>query len=98
MNADYPVIVKTYNLTLWYIKKLNSLPKNLGQNVLQLDIRKFFPSIDHKILFDLLCKKIESLEGIKLLKNLIDNSKKVRYDSIGGVGFFNQLHYQRKIL
>ena len=28
MNQDYPVIVKTYNLTLWYIKKLNSLPKN----------------------------------------------------------------------
>ncbi len=37
MNNYYPVFVKTYNLTLWYIQKLNSLPKNhrytLGEKI-----------------------------------------------------------------
>jgi hypothetical protein len=36
-NNNYPVIVKSYNLSLWYIKKLSSLPKNhrftLGQTI-----------------------------------------------------------------
>jgi len=37
MNDNYPVIVKSYDLTLWYIKKLSSLPKQhrftLGEKV-----------------------------------------------------------------
>ncbi|WP_457743948.1 diversity-generating retroelement protein Avd [Sulfurimonas sp.] len=36
-NNNYPVVVKSYNLTLWYIKKLSTLPKNhrfsLGQSI-----------------------------------------------------------------
>ena len=28
MNDNYPVIVKSYDLTLWYLKKLEKLPKN----------------------------------------------------------------------
>ena len=37
MNEDYPIIVKTYNLTRWYIEKLGKLPRNhrytLGEKV-----------------------------------------------------------------
>ncbi|MEA2029821.1 MAG: hypothetical protein U9N49_12735 [Campylobacterota bacterium] len=28
MNENYPIVVKTYNLTLWYTQKLGTLPKN----------------------------------------------------------------------
>ena len=28
MNDNYPVIVKSYNLTKWYIEKLSRIPKN----------------------------------------------------------------------
>jgi retron-type reverse transcriptase len=44
--------------------------------VLQLDIRKFFPSIDHEILLKLLEEKIESKDTLKLLEQLIENSNK----------------------
>jgi len=37
MNENYPIIVKTYNLTHWYIEKLAKLPKNhrytLGEKI-----------------------------------------------------------------
>ena len=37
MNENYPIIVKTYNLTHWYIEKLSRLPKNhrftLGEKI-----------------------------------------------------------------
>jgi len=36
-DNNYPVIVKSYELTLWYIQKLSTLPKNhrftLGQEI-----------------------------------------------------------------
>jgi hypothetical protein len=28
VQNEYPVIVKTYDLTVWYVKKLSTLPKN----------------------------------------------------------------------
>jgi retron-type reverse transcriptase len=49
---------------------------NKYRYVLQLDIQKFFPSIDHEILFLLLSKKIECKETKTLLKKLIDNSNR----------------------
>ncbi len=49
---------------------------NKYRYVLQLDIRKFFPSIDHEILFGLLCKKIACIDTKNLLKKLIDNSNR----------------------
>ena len=37
MNEDYPIIVKTYNLTRWYIDKLAKIPRNhrytLGEKI-----------------------------------------------------------------
>jgi len=42
-NNEYPVVVKSYNLSLWYIKKLSTLPKNhrftLGQRI-QEELKK----------------------------------------------------------
>lgn len=36
-NNDYPVVVKSYELSLWYIRKLSTLPKNhrftLGEQI-----------------------------------------------------------------
>ena len=37
MSNSYPILVKTYQLTLWYIKKIEKLPKNhrftLGEKI-----------------------------------------------------------------
>jgi len=44
--------------------------------VLQLDIKKFFPSIDHEILLELLRKKIICKDTMKLLEQLIANSNR----------------------
>ena len=49
---------------------------NKYKHVLQLDIQKFFPSIEHKILLELLEKKIKSPDTMKLLEELIGNSNK----------------------
>jgi len=49
---------------------------NKYEYVLQLDIKKFFPSIDHQILVTLLQKKIHCVETMELLKQLIANSNK----------------------
>lgn len=43
---------------------------------LKLDIRKYFPSIDHTILKSLLRKKIECVKTLNLLDNLIDSSNR----------------------
>jgi len=44
---------------------------NKYRYVLQLDIQKFFPSIDHEILITLLTKKIKCMDTVHLLKQLI---------------------------
>ncbi len=49
---------------------------NKYKYVLQLDIQKFFPSIDHVILLRLLKQKIECRETSYLLKELIENSNR----------------------
>jgi hypothetical protein len=37
MSSNYPILVKTYQLALWYIKKIEKLPKNhrftLGEKI-----------------------------------------------------------------
>ena len=81
MNEDYPVIVKTYNLTLWYIKKLNSLPKNhrytLGEKIqnsllnLLLILSDTIYSKEKKPLLQKANKELEKLRLLtKLLKDL----------------------------
>jgi len=44
--------------------------------VLKIDIKKYFPSIDHEILISMLSKKIDCDETMKLLIGLIENSNK----------------------
>jgi retron-type reverse transcriptase len=44
------------------------------QYVLKCDIRKFFPSIDHEILKQLIRKKIKCKDTIALMDKIIDNS------------------------
>jgi len=81
LNSDYPVIVKTYNLTLWYIKKLSSLPKNhrytLGEKIqntllnLLLILSDAIYSKDKKSLLQKANKEIEKLRLLtRLLKDL----------------------------
>jgi hypothetical protein len=81
LNSDYPVIVKSYNLTLWYIKKLSSLPKNhrytLGEKIqdtllnLLLILSDTIYSREKKPLLQIANKEIEKLRLLtKLLKDL----------------------------
>ncbi len=81
MNEDYPVIVKTYNLTLWYIQKLDSLPRNhrytLGEKIqnsllnLLLTLSDAIYSKDKKQLLQKANKEIEKLRLMtRLLKDL----------------------------
>lgn len=42
--------------------------------VLKCDIRKFFPSIDHEILYAMLQKKIADAEALWLIRTIIENS------------------------
>lgn len=78
MNQDYPVIVKTYNLTLWYIKKLNTLPKNhrytLGekiQNTLLNLLLILSDAIYSKEKKPLLHKANKEIEKLRLLTRLL---------------------------
>ena len=49
---------------------------NKYEYVLKIDIKKYFPSIDHEILIAMLAKKIVCSETMQLLTGLIDNSNK----------------------
>ena len=88
VNESYPVIVKTYNLTLWYIKKLNSLPKNhrytLGEKIqntlinLLLILSDTIYSKDKKTLLQKANKEIEKL---RLLTRLLRDLKIISTDN-----------------
>ncbi|MBE6460893.1 MAG: reverse transcriptase [Alphaproteobacteria bacterium] len=41
--------------------------------VLQCDVKKFFPSIDHQIMFDIIKRKIKDKPLLDLLRNIIDS-------------------------
>ncbi len=78
MNESYPIIVKTYNLTLWYIKKLSSLPKNhrytLGekiQNTLLNLLLILSDTIYSKEKRPLLQKANKEIEKLRLLTRLL---------------------------
>ena len=57
------------------LKRANYFAKKY-KFVLQLDIKKFFPSIDHEILINQLSKKIECEDTMTLLEDLIINSNR----------------------
>ena len=64
-------------------KCANDLYKDLQNDVqktrycLKLDVRKFYPSIDHDILYSIIQKKIKDKWLLKLLKGIIDSAKGV---------------------
>ena len=45
-----------------------------NEYVLKCDIKKYFPSIDHEILYDLICRKIADERVLWLIKLIIDSS------------------------
>lgn len=61
------------------VKKLEQFTRKVSKNytkpcwVLKLDIKKFFVSVDHQILMDLLIKKIKNKDILWLLKQVIDS-------------------------
>lgn len=42
--------------------------------VLQCDIRKYFPSIDHEILYELIARKVKDADALWLVRMIIDSS------------------------
>lgn len=51
--------------------KFTTIACRRNQYFLQLDISKFYPSIDHDILYEIIQKKIKCQNTLKLLKNII---------------------------
>jgi len=78
MNDNYPVIVKSYDLTLWYLKKIEKLPKNhrftIGERIqeslldLVLILSDAIYSSNKK---NLLLQANRSIEKIRLLTRLL---------------------------
>jgi len=78
MNDNYPIIVKSYNLTLWYLKKIEKLPKNhrytLGEKIQQslLDLLMILSdTIYSKNKHALLTQANQEIERLRLLTKLI---------------------------
>lgn len=81
MNDNYPIIVKSYTLTLWYIQKIEKLPKNhrytLGERIqnsllaLLMTLSDTIYSKDKKALLLLANQEIERLRLLtRLIKDL----------------------------
>ena len=78
MKNNYPVVTKAYNLTLWYIKKISSLPKNhrftLGekiQNTLLDLLMHLSDAIYSKDKVKLLLQANKEIEKLRLLSKLL---------------------------
>lgn len=65
----------THRALIMFKKMCNKVSKNNTKTVLVLkcDIRKFFASIDHQILKDILKKYIHDTDTLNLLNNIIDS-------------------------
>lgn len=65
--------------------------------VLKCDIKKYFPSVDHEILFDLLKRKIADADTLWLIKVIIDNSNTQEpvFDHFPGDDLFSPLERRR---
>lgn len=55
---------------------LNAARQKWGRDIyyLHCDIRKYFPHIDHDILYGLVCRKIKCPDTLKLMRAIIDSS------------------------
>ena len=62
-------IHKAYNLVRKYLKD-----RNWTLYCLKIDIKKFYPSIDHQILKDLLRRKIRCKDTLRILDMIIDST------------------------
>ena len=78
MNESYPIIVKTYELSLWYIKKIEKFPKNhrftLGdkiQNEMIELLLIYTDTIYSKNKKELLNKANRSIEKLRILTKLL---------------------------
>ena len=88
MNESYPIIVKSYNLTKWYIEKLARLPKNhrftLGEKIqdallnLLMLLSDAIYSKDKKAL---LLEANRELEKLRLLSRLMKDLNLLPTDS-----------------
>ena len=88
MNENYPIIVKTYNLTRWYIEKLSSLPKNhrftLGEKIQNslLDLLILLSdAIYSKEKRKLLNEANKELEKLRILSRLLKDLKLLPIDN-----------------
>lgn len=78
MNENYPVIIKSYNLTVWYFKKLEKLPKThrytLGEKIqstlLEL-LGILSDTVYSKDKKELLVKANQEIERLRLLTKLM---------------------------
>ncbi len=75
---DYPVVVKSYTFTLWYIKKIATFPKNhrytLGESIQQECIALLLnltEAVYAKEKFEHLKKANLNIEKIRLLTRLL---------------------------
>lgn len=57
-----------------YTLNTRNYPFNLTQYCLKLDIKKFYPSIDHEILKSIISKKIKDKQLLGLMYNIIDSA------------------------
>ncbi len=88
MNENYPIIVKSYTLTLWYIKKIEKLPKShrytLGERIqsslieLLMTLSDTIYSKDKK---ELLLRANQEIERLRLLTKLIKDLSIVSNDN-----------------
>ena len=80
MNDNYPIIVKTYQLVLWYIKKIEKLPKNhrftLGEKIQNelLDLLLLYTqAVYSKNKKELLIKANLCIEKLRMLTRLLSD-------------------------
>ena len=88
MNDNYPVIVKSYNLTKWYILKLSKIPKNhrftIGEKIQNslLDLLLLLSdTIYSKNKKELLNKANKEIEKLRLLTRLLKDLEIISNDN-----------------
>lgn len=88
MNNNYPIIIKTYNLTLWYINKLSKLPKNhrftLGEKIQNslLDLLLLLnDAVYSKNKKTILTQANKELEKLRILSRLMQDLKLLSVDN-----------------
>ena len=88
MNENYPIIVKSYTLTLWYIQKIEKLPKNhrytLGERIqssLIALLMTLSDTIYSKEKKELLLRANQEIERLRLLTKLIKDLSIVSNDN-----------------